>query len=62
MQKEYEIKHLEEKIIKFLKIFPSDLKSWNIVKRSLDARKTPLMYNYQLGVFADGEEKIVKNA
>lgn len=53
---------LEKKVCKLLQIQPSRLQSIEILKRSLDARKTPLMYNYQLGVFAEGEEKIVKRA
>lgn len=51
---------LEKKVCKLLQIPPAKLYGIEILKRSLDARKTPLMYNYQLGVFADGEEKIVK--
>lgn len=51
---------LEKKVCKLLQIPPSSLQSIEILKRSLDARKTPLMYSYQLGVFADREEKIVK--
>ena len=31
-----------------------------ILKRSLDARRSPLMYNFQLGILTDEEEKIVK--
>ena len=51
---------MEKKVCKLLQITPNKLYGIEILKRSLDARKTPLMYNYQLGVFADGEEKIVK--
>lgn len=51
---------LENKVCKLLKISPEKVNGIEVLKRSLDARKTPLMYNYQLGVFADGEEKIVK--
>ena len=51
---------LENKVCKLLKISPENVNGIEVLKRSLDARKTPLMYNYQLGVFADGEEKIVK--
>ena len=51
---------LEKKVCKLLQIPPNKLYGIEILKRSLDARKIPLMYNYQLGVFADGEEKIVK--
>lgn len=51
---------LENKVCKLLKISPEKVNGIEVLKRSLDARKTPLMYNYKLGVFADGEEKIVK--
>lgn len=51
---------MEQKVCRLLQIPASGLHSIEILKRSLDARKKPLMYNYQLGVFADGEEKIVK--
>ena len=51
---------LEKKVCKLLQIPENKLQSIELLKRSLDARKTPLMYNYQLGIFADGEEKIVK--
>lgn len=51
---------LERKICKLLQISPEKLTKVEILKRSLDARKTPLMYNYQLGVFTEQEEKIIK--
>ena len=51
---------LEKKVCKLLQIPVNKLQGIELLKRSLDARKIPLMYNYQLGVFADGEEKIVK--
>ena len=51
---------LEKKVCKLLQIPPVKLYGIEILKRSLDARKSPLMYNYQLGVAADGEEKIVR--
>lgn len=51
---------LEKKVCKLLQISPEKLYGIEILKRSLDARKAPLMYNYQLGVFAEAEEKIVK--
>ena len=57
---EHKKEDLEKKVCKLLQIPPSKLYGIEILKRSLDARKSPLMYNYQLGVFADGEEKIVK--
>ncbi len=57
---EHKKEDLEKKVCKLLQIPPNKLYGIEILKRSLDARKTPLMYNYQLGVFAEGEEKIVK--
>ena len=57
---EHTKEELEKKVCSLLKIQPSKIQSIEILKRSLDARKKPLMYSYQLGVFADGEEKIVK--
>lgn len=57
---EHKQEDLEKKVCKLLQISPAKLYGIEILKRSLDARKTPLMYNYQLGVSADGEEKIVK--
>ena len=57
---EHKKEDLERKVCKLLQMSPSKLYGIEILKRSLDARKTPLMYNYQMGVFADGEEKIVK--
>ncbi len=51
---------MEQKVCKMLRIPPEKIKGIVILKRSLDARKAPLMYNYQLGVMADGEDKIVK--
>ena len=57
---EHSFEELEKKVCKMLQIPKNKLYGIEILKRSLDARKMPLMYNYQLGVFADGEEKIVK--
>ena len=57
---EHKWEDLEKKVCKLLQIPANKLQGIELLKRSLDARKTPLMYNYQLGVFADGEEKIVK--
>lgn len=58
------VEHTEEelmkKIQKFLKISPGEIKKTEILKRSLDARKKPLMYSYQIGVYAEREEQIVK--
>ncbi len=51
---------LEKKVSSMLKISPEKIRKIEIFKRSLDARKKPLMYNYQVGVFTEGEEKLVK--
>lgn len=51
---------LEQKVCKMLQIKPDKIKGILILKRSLDARKSPLMYNFQLGILTDEEEKIVK--
>ena len=53
-------KELEAKVSSMLKISPEKISKIEIFKRSLDARKKPLMYNYQVGVFTEGEEKLVK--
>lgn len=58
---EYQNKQLEKKIIKLLKINNKDLESWNIVRRSLDARKKPvLFYSYIVDVCAKNETEILK--
>lgn len=51
---------VSEKVQKMLRIPAADIHKIELFKRSLDARKTPLMYSYQVGVYADGEEKLVK--
>ena len=58
---EFEKKNLENKIIKILKISPKDLISWSVIKRSLDARKKPvLFYSYILDVLVEKEEQIIR--
>ena len=58
---EYQKKQLEKKIIKLLKINNKDLESWNIVRRSLDARKKPvLFYSYIVDVCVKNEAEILK--
>lgn len=57
---EHKEEDLKKKVCKMLQISPSKIYEIEILKRSLDARKKPLMYNYQLAVFAENEEKIVK--
>ena len=47
----YQNQQLEKKILKLLKIQSKDLKSFSIVRRSLDARKKPtLFYSYIVDV------------
>ena len=54
---------LEKKIIKLLKINNKDLESWNIVRRSLDARKKPtLFYSYIVDVCVKNEAEILKKS
>ena len=58
---EYQKKQLEKKIIKLLKINSKDLESWNVVRRSLDARKKPvLFYSYIVDVCTKNETEILK--
>ena len=57
----YESKQLENKILKLLKLSSKDLIQWNIVRRSLDARKKPLLfYSYIIDVEAANENTIIK--
>ena len=57
----YESKQLEAKILKLLKITSKDLNSWTIVRRSLDARKKPLLfYSYIVDVEIKNEHQILK--
>lgn len=51
---------LSRKVQKLLRISEADIKKIELLKRSLDARKMPVMYSYQLGVYAKDEEKIIK--
>lgn len=52
-------KLLEEKICQQLKIHPEDIRSWNIVRRSVDARKKPeLKFVYTIDVETGKERKI----
>lgn len=57
---EHNEEDLKKKVCKILQTPSSKIYDIEILKRSLDARKKPLMYNYQLAVFAENEEKIVK--
>ncbi len=57
----YESKQLEGKILKTLKISSKDLIRWNIVRRSLDARKKPLLfYSYILDIEVANENMVIK--
>lgn len=52
---------LEEKICKQLKISRSHLKSWKILRQSIDARKKPeLFFVYLIEAEVDNERTIVK--
>ena len=56
----YQNKILPEKIAKFLKISIHDIKTWSIVKRSLDARKKPvLFYSYIIDVVIDKQDSVI---
>ncbi|MGN0334715.1 MAG: NAD(P)/FAD-dependent oxidoreductase [Lachnospiraceae bacterium] len=57
---EHDREMLEHKISKILRLKPVQIKSYQIIKRSLDARKKPLMYSYQIEVSVDQEESVVK--
>ena len=58
---EYQKNQLEKKIIKLLKINSKDLESWTIVRRSLDARKKPILfYSYIVDVCVKKEVEILK--
>ncbi len=57
-----QLRSLTEKTAKFLHIKPSQIKDVKIIKRSIDARRKPLIcYNYHIAVNADNEDKILKN-
>ena len=57
----YQKKQLEKKLIKILKIQPGDLKSFSIVRRSLDARKKPVLYySYIVDAVVANETQILK--
>ena len=52
---------LEKKIYTTLKISSSDLLSWHIEKKSLDARKKPdLFYVYTIAANVQNEKRIIK--
>lgn len=56
-------KELEEKIIKTLRIRPSDLKTYYIIKRSLDARdKQDIKYSYTIQVELANESQVISKA
>ena len=51
---------LKEKILHTLRIRPEELKSWKIVRRSIDARKKDaICYVYQIDVETPREKKIL---
>jgi hypothetical protein len=54
---------LKKKILSLLKVREQDLKSYEIVRRSLDARnKKDIRYSYMVDAEVRGEEKILKSA
>ena len=60
---EYQKAQLEKKIIKLLKINNKDVISWNIVRRSLDARKKPtLYYSYIVDVRVKNEAEVLRKS
>ena len=57
----YETKQIEAKLLKLLKIAPKDLHNWTIVRRSLDARKKPLLfYSYIIDANICNEQHVIK--
>ena len=58
---QYENNQLEKKIIKLLKIQPKDLNSFSIIRRSLDARKKPILfYSYIVDVDINNEQQALQ--
>ena len=54
---------LRKKAAKLLKIKPSDIEDFHIVKRSLDARKKPeIFYSYTVDVALREEQRVWKNS
>lgn len=54
---------LRQGVLKTLKIKESDLISWSVVKRSIDARKKPeIKFVYTIDVKVKGQERILKHA
>lgn len=61
MHIEHQPKQLEEKVAKLLKIKNSQIKSIQIQKKSIDARKKPELYMvYSVNVLVDNEKSIMK--
>lgn len=57
----YQKRQLEKKILKLLKISSKDLKSFSIIRRSLDARKKPtLFYSYIIDVEVSNEVQLLQ--
>ena len=57
----YQKIQIEKKIIKLLKINTKDILSWEIIRRSLDARKKPtLFYSYIVDISVKNEAEILK--
>lgn len=59
---EIENRLLPEKIRKLLKISPKNLVSWKILKRSIDARKKPVLYySYVIDVAVRNENEVLRS-
>ena len=57
----YQKRQLGKKILKLLKISSKDLKSFSIIRRSLDARKKPtLFYSYIIDVEVSNEVQLLQ--
>ena len=54
---------LEQKCYKLLKIAPKDVKSFQIVKQSIDARKKPdIIFSYVIDIACDKEDRVLKQS
>ncbi len=58
MAVDHKPEQLKEKIAKELRISVKQIQSYEIIKRSVDARKKPIKYVYQINVKVDQEKKI----
>ncbi len=59
----HSVEALEQKCYKLLKISPKDVKKFQIVKQSIDARKKPdIMFSYVVDVACEKEAKVLKQS